>query len=59
MSRSPRDSIKNYLNPNVQVDKTFGIRYEDEKPMIGDKLIDIIGENILIDDEAYIRTPGL
>ena len=34
---------RNYLNPNVQVDKTFGIRYEDGKPMIGDKLIDIVG----------------
>ena len=27
--------------------------------MIGDKLIDIIGYNIVIDDEVYIGTPGL
>ena len=27
--------------------------------MIGDKLIDIIGDNIIIDDEVYIGTPGL
>ena len=50
---------RKYLNPNGQVDKTFGIRYEDGKPMIGDKLIDIIGDNIVIDDEVYIGTPGL
>ena len=50
---------RNYLNPNGQVDKTFGIRYEDGKPMIGDKRIDIVGDNIVIDDEVYIGTPGL
>ena len=27
--------------------------------MIGDKLIDIVGDNIVIDDEVYIGTPGL
>ena len=50
---------RKYLNPNGQVDKMFGIRYEDRKPMIGDKLIDIVGDNIVIDDEVYIRIPGL
>ena len=33
------------------MDKTFGIRYEDGKPMVGDKLIDIVEENIVIYDE--------
>ena len=41
------------------MDKTFGIRYADGKPMIGDKLIDIIDDNIIIDEEVYIGTPGL
>ena len=27
--------------------------------MIGDKLIDIVGDNIVIDDEVYIGIPGL
>ena len=27
--------------------------------MIGDKLIDIVGDNIVMDDEVYIGTPGL
>ena len=35
------------------------IRYEEGKPMIGDKLIGIVGDNIVIDDEVYIGTPGL
>ena len=53
-----RRFYREYLNPNGQVDKTFGIRYQDGKPMIGDKLIDIVGDNIVI-DEVYIATPGL
>jgi hypothetical protein len=48
---------RNYLNGHA--DKSFGIRYDDGKPMIGDKLIDIVGDNIVIDDEVYIGTPGL
>ena len=49
---------REYLNPRWQVDKILGILYEDGKPMIGDKLIDIVGDNIIIDDEVYIGTPG-
>ena len=41
------------------MDKTFGIRYEDGKPTIGDEVIDIVGDNIVIVDEVYIGTPGL
>ena len=44
---------RNYLNLNGQMDKTLGIRYEDGKPMIGDKLIDIVGDNIVIDNKVY------
>ena len=50
---------RNYLNPNGQVDKTFGIRYEDGQFMIEEKLIGIVGDNIVMDDEVYIGTPGL
>ena len=49
---------RNYLNPDGQVDKTFGIRYADGNPMIGDKLIDIIWDNFVIDNKVYIGTPG-
>ena len=44
---------RNYLSPNGQVDKTFGIRYADGNPVIGDELIDIIGDNIVIDDDTW------
>ena len=50
---------RNYFNPNGQMNKTFGIHYADGKHKIGDKLIDIIGDNIVINDEVYIGTPGL
>ena len=43
---------RNYLNP-------CWVYAEDGKPMIGDKLIDIVGDNIVIDDEVYIGTSGL
>ena len=51
--------FKRYLDPNEQTDTRFGIRYEDGKPLIGDKAINIVGDNIVIDDEVYIGTPGL
>ena len=38
---------RNYLNPNGQEDKTFGIRSADGQPVIGDKPIDIVGDNIV------------
>ena len=41
------------------VDKAFGIRYESEKLMIGDKVIKNRGDNIEIDGEMYMGTPGL
>ena len=41
------------------MDKTFCKGYEDGQSKIGDKLIDIVGDNIFIDDEVYIGTPGL
>ena len=36
------------------VDKSFGIRYES-----GDKVIKLQGDNIKIDGEMYMSTPGL
>ena len=41
------------------MDKTFGIRCEDVKFMIGGKVIKIQGDNIEIDGEIYMGTPGL
>ena len=52
--------LQKYLNPdNKQVDKTFGIRYENGKWMIGNKQIEIDADDIIIDDEVYEDTPGL
>ena len=51
--------IQKYMNPDQQVDTTFGIRYDNGMPMIGNKIIKIEGDNIVIGDEVYIGTPGL
>ena len=40
-------------------DKSLGIRYESGKFMIGDKMIKIQGDNIAINVEIYVGTPGL
>ena len=42
-----------------RVDKTFGIRFKNGKFMIGNKIIKIQDDNIVIDNEVYIGTPGL
>ena len=42
-----------------QIDKTFGIRYEDGDWMIGNKRIKINGIGITIDGEVYDDTSGL
>ena len=44
---------------NSKVDKVFGIRYENDNFMIGDKIVQFQGDNIVIDGEVYIGTPGL
>ena len=51
--------IQMYMDPDQQVDTTFGIRYQDGNPMMGDKIVKIEGDNIVIGDEVYIGTPGL
>ena len=49
---------RNYLNPNCQVYKTV-YAMKMENPWLETKLIDMVGDNIVIDDEVYIGTPGL
>ena len=41
------------------VDGTFGIRYQNDKFVIGDQIIKIQGDNIALDDEVYVGTPSL
>ena len=47
--------IRNYMDDAV--DKTFGIRYVNGKFMIGNKIIMIQGDNILIGNVVYFGTP--
>ena len=49
--------LQKYMDDSV--DKTFDIRYESGKFTIGDKVIKIRGDNIEIDGEMYMGTPGL
>ena len=45
---------------NKRVDTTFGIRYENPTGwMIGNKENEIEGDDIIIDGEMYVGTPGL
>ena len=46
-------------NRKNEVDTTFGIRYENDVWMIGNKQIEIDGDDISIDGEVYEGTPGL
>ena len=41
------------------MDKTFGIRYESGKFMIGDKVIKVQDDNIEMEGEMYMDTSGL
>ena len=41
------------------VDRSFGIRYENGHFMMADKILKIYGDNIMLDDEVYVGTPGL
>ena len=38
---------------------TFGIRFKNAKFMIGNKIIKIQDDNIVIGNEVYIGAPGL
>ena len=46
--------LQKYMDSDKkQVDTTFGIRYDNGIPMIGDKVM------MIEDDEVYVGTPGL
>ena len=47
----------NYIKPEEKT--TFGMYFKDGDFRIGDKKVDIIGNNIIIDDKEYLGTPGL
>ena len=52
--------LQRYMDPQKDlVDSTFGIRYENGIPMIGNKVIEIRGDDIIIDNEIYEGTSGL
>ena len=49
--------LKKYLNGDV--DTTFGIRHERDRGWwMGNKSVKFQGDNIVIDDEVYVGTPG-
>ena len=41
------------------VDRWLGIRYKNGHFMMGDKILKIYGDNIMLDDEVYVGTSGL
>ena len=41
------------------VDRSFGIRYENGHFMMGDKILKMYGDNIILGDEVYVGTSGL
>ena len=49
--------IRNYMDDAVE--RTFGIRFKNGKFMIGNKIMKIQGNNIVIDHEVYIGKPRL
>ena len=55
------DIAESYLRKfatKKEADKTFGIHTKDKKFYIGDKLIVIKDNNIIVDDEEFEGTPG-
>ena len=38
------------------VDRWFGIRYENGHFMMGDKILKIHGDNVMLDDGVYVGT---
>ena len=50
--------LRKYMDDAV--DRSFGIRYENGHFMMGDKILKIYGDNIMLDNEVYLvlkRTP--
>ena len=55
------DALNYYINhyPKQKRDLNYGIRYDDEKLVIGDKPVKIDGNKIIINDKVYVSTPNL
>ena len=51
--------IHRYMEGDTTLDKSFGLRYENNHFKIGDKTVQFQGNNILVDGEVYVGTPGL
>ena len=51
--------IYRYMEGDTTLDKSFGLRYENNHFKIGDKTVQFRGNNILVDGEVYVGTPGL
>ena len=49
--------LQKYMNDDV--DKLFGIRYENAIPWIGNKVISINNDDITVNGKVYEGTPGL
>ena len=49
--------LRKYMDDAV--DRSFGIRYENGHFMMGDKILKLYGDNIMLDDEVYVGTSGL
>ena len=43
------ECLQKYMDPRKGTDTTFGIRYESGIPMIGNKVIRIDGDGIIVD----------
>ena len=51
--------IQRYMQGDATLDKSFGLRYENNNFKIGNKTVQFQGNNIVIDREVYVGTPGL
>ena len=51
--------LQRYAEGDTSLDKMFGFRYENSRFMIGNKAAYFQDDNIVIDGEVYVGTPGL
>ena len=47
------------LTQNTDVDKSFGIRWEDGGPVMGNKFVQLYGDDIFLEGKLYKGTSGL